>query len=432
LGENRVRRAAPPFDHICRVIALIWLLLVPTAGLLPFERSLIKVDIPQFYLAGRLVWLHQAAALYPIPRPDSRHHPGLPGDAEARPGYAAESRRLQLPARTPQFIGPPPLAVLLAPWGALPFDRARILWTVMLALAQWGTALVAAAIARELLGRSPTIEGLLILSIALSPRSYAAIAIGNVSSFVGLSLGLYAWWEVRGRSRIAALAATGGTFLKYAPVVMLPALIAARRWRLLRNMLFVFLASALVSVVVLGFEPWRQWLVEIAPRLGRAYVGPANHSLWSVVAQLLGTDEITPGLRAAVLISSLAAMSAYCGLLVRRRPEELRSPALFLASSAGLLAWLLIWSPISWNGYQVYLMPFWGWVIWEAKRSRVGAAAAAIIALSNLPILSTWSRLFGQLPPVLAATPGLWSAAATLVLAMTRLWSGLSPREARR
>lgn len=420
-----MRRAAPPFDHTCRVIALIWLLLVPAAGLLPFEHSLIKVDIPQFYLAGRLVWLRQADALYPIPRPESQHHPGLPGDADARPAYAAESRRLQIPARTPQFIGPPPLAVLLAPWAALPLDRALTLWTVMLALAQWGTALVAAALARELLGRRPAIEGLLVLSIALSPRSYAAIVIGNVSSFVGLSLGLFAWWEVRGRSRPAALAAINGMFLKYASLALLPALIVARRWRLLRNMLLALSAATLLSVVVVGFEPWRQWLVEIAPRLGRAYVRPANHSLWSVVAQLRGTEVITPGFRIAMLSSALAVLAAYCGLLVRRRPEELRSSALFLASSAGLLAWLLIWSPISWNGYQVYLMPFWGWVIWEATRSRVGAAAAAIIALSNLPILSVWSRLFGQLPPVLAATPGLWSAAATLMLAMARLWWGL-------
>lgn len=424
--------AAHRFTLACRLVALIWLLIVPTAALLPFERSLVKVDVPQFYLAGRMVWLHHGDALYPIPHADSVHHPGLPEDADPRPAYAAESLRLHIPARSPRFIGPPPFAVLLAPWSALPPQTARLLWSTMLALAQWGIALVAASLARELLGRRPVVEGLLILLIAVTPRSYVPIALGNISSLVGLTVGLSVWGAVRERSRLAGSALAVGVLLKYAPAVLAPALLAARRWRFVRDALVTSLALALLSILMLGVEPWRVWLTEIAPRLGRAYVNPNNQSLWSVVAQMQSMETVTPRLRTSMLSSALVVLAAFCWLLVRRKPEELQRPALFLAACAGLVSWLLIWSPISWNGYQVYLMPFWGWVIWETTRGRIGAFVGAVVALSNLPFLSVWLRLFRQMPPIVVASPGLWCAAAMLGLAMIRLWRGEPSGEALR
>lgn len=410
--------------RVCIGLALAWLLLAPQLRLLPFDPDLVQIDFPQFYLAGALVDAGQSDALYPIARPESQHHPGMPADSEPHPAYAARAAQLGV-SRHPRFIGPPPLAVVLAPMGLLPYPAAVRLWLFLLGLAQWGSALLAARFLVLILGRRCGWEGPLVLGIALSPRSYVAVIEGNVSPLMGLSLGLFAWWALRDRPVRAGAALVAGTLLKYAAASLVPLLLAARRWRVLAAAGAAGAGVLAFSFLILGSGPFRVWLGEIAPRLGRAYVDPYNQSLWSVIAAIGGATRVHSGLRDAVLVVGLAVWLAFCGLLFRRPAKEWRRPAFFLAASAGLLAWLLIFSPISWNTYQVYVMPFWGWLVWEGMRSRRRAVLVAVmLGITNVPWLSLWRHGFGHLPPAPLELSGLFASAVIFGLASARILEG--------
>src|SRR5207302_8410287 len=52
-----------------------------------------------------------------------------------------------------------------------------------------------------------------------------------------------------------------------------------------------------------------------------------------------------------------------------------------------LLAFLLIFAPVFWHHYAVYLCPLWGWLLWEGARSKVTLLLGiAAIALTYVPV----------------------------------------------
>jgi hypothetical protein len=390
------------------------------------------VDFPQFYIAGRLVLAGQTDALYPVPRPGSEEHPGLPGASDLRPAYASLARRLEL-TEAPRFIGPPPLALLFTPFALLPYERALHLWTLLLALAQWGTALIAARLLVLLAGRRTRLEGALVLAIALNPRSYVAIVQGNVTPLVALSIGLLALHGLHGRPVRAGASCLSGIVLKYAPAASLPVLAAARQWRTLAVTALFGAGIVVLSLVALGPDPLRIWLREVAPTLGRPYRDPYNQSLWSAAHP---TDSFLAGPERSRVIIALASvvLLALLALLLRWSAQERRRPALFLSAIAAFLCWFLIFSPIAWNTYLVYLMPVWSWLLWEGTQSRIrGVLAGLSVALGSLPALSLWPWIGGGeagLPPEPLARFGLLSWTVILAMAAARMWRGGGPSNA--
>jgi hypothetical protein len=52
---------------------------------------------------------------------------------------------------------------------------------------------------------------------------------------------------------------------------------------------------------------------------------------------------------------------------------------------------MLIFGPIFWPEYHLYLCPFWGWLLWEARQSRVRLTlvlAAVSLTIVPTPILA--------------------------------------------
>lgn len=427
-SEPHVHSGLTRCNLACGLVALVWLLGAPQLRLLPFDDRLVLADVAQFYMAGHMVAIGKADALYPVARAGSTRHPGLPADSELRPAYRAECERLGVSADAARFIGPPPLAVMLVPIGLLPYRAILRLWPALLALAQWGIAVVAARLVAAALGRHSLWEGTVMLAVAFSPHSYVAVAQGNVTPLVGFAIALGIWSALSGRYLRSGVALTAGVTLKYAPLALLPLLLAARRWRVIAAASASGAVLLVGSLLAVGPGPFQVWIYEIAPRLGRPYLDPYNQSVWSALARWTAATEVGSSLRRGLLAVGLAALLVLVALLLRRPRDERCRPAFFMAGAAGLIAWLLIFSPLSWNTYQVYLMPFWGWLVWEGTRSwRWGAAAVAAVAIGYVPWLSLWSMAFGSLPPQALMFSGLWSCAGILALATARMWQGSRP-----
>jgi hypothetical protein len=108
---------------------------------------------------------------------------------------------------------------------------------------------------------------------------------------------------------------------------------------------------------------WNQSAFAVAGRAsGAATPAAASASAW-----------VKGGVRAAQVALALVIVA----LMVRRRGQWTAAQA--SAGAAALVGWVLIFSPVYWDHYLVYLCPFWGWLAWEATRSRWRALIAAVV-----------------------------------------------------
>jgi hypothetical protein len=162
------------------------------------------------------------------------------------------------------------------------------------------------------------------------------------------------------------------------------------------------------------------------PTYGRVHTHPWNRSFFYVLMKLAhpGLDHPPPLSGGWLLAARGAQLATLLGILaiVFTRPRATwRSPAHVMAAAAALLCWFLIFTPILWDHYLLYLVPLWGWLWWEARRSRFAAVAViAAIALHSLPDFifdSDWSERI-HLPGMV-----LPSVVLIAVIAVSRLGS---------
>ncbi len=217
-------------------------------------------DFVAFHAAGRMVLEGHASELYD-PRAQARFQ------ADTLPGERAG-------AAVP-FAYPPYVAVLFAPFGALPFRLAYLLHLLLALAATVGAALALAAAFPRLAEDRLAVVGAL---LALWPLWHAT-EIGQNTAF---SLLLFAimTWAVR-RERDALLGLSAGLLLFKPPLACfaLLALVGLRRWR----------ALGAASVVALGFYA-----------LGALVLGPSWPSTWvhalARFARLDATDDLAFGI----------------------------------------------------------------------------------------------------------------------------------------
>jgi hypothetical protein len=149
------------------------------------------------------------------------------------------------------FVYPPSYLLMVLPFGALPFLPSYIGFQAVGA-ALLGTALWFGA-------DSPARRGLVIGGALLGPAAAIDVALGQ-NAFLTAAL------LVAGMRLLPSRPALGGLVLGVLTVkpqfwLLVPvALLAARQWRALAWSVVAGLMLAAISVLMLGFEPWREWL----------------------------------------------------------------------------------------------------------------------------------------------------------------------------
>lgn len=349
-------------------------------------------------MGGMIVLNGAWDSLYPIPDPNSHVNPGIAADSTMRPRYrglAIGSGANGLTA----FIQPPPAALMLAPLALLSYEDARFVWLLLLCLAAWGTALEAAKIYDLCVADSPAgkserdqrLGGLLILLICISPLTYCCVRSGNISAIIGWLIGVATASLIRrsgGGSEaggVAAILIAG--VQKYASFVLVPLYVAMRRWRALIELSIMGLALLALSVVIMGAEPFRTFIGEIAPTLGRSVGTRYNMSLPGLMLRMGRRETLSSPQNMAIHYAGLVVLALIL-VLMFSRPRRYWDSAIHVAgAAAALLCWLLVFSPIAWLAYFMYLVPLSGWLIVQARRSVAGSAVViVIIAMCYVPL----------------------------------------------
>jgi hypothetical protein len=402
------------FNRVCAVLAALWLLVgVPLTYKLRPPRF---HDFGQFYMAA-VIARHQAwGDLYPIPDPESRNNPGLAEDSMMRSRYAELAERSGV-GDQPRFISPPPTALLLWPLAWLEYRQAAWVWLLVNCVCATGVALLAGRIHSILWGKPSMLAGVVTLAVASSHLMYTTLRALNSEAIIALLLGLSLMLMLQSRPVLNALAMCLATLLKYAGAALLPISFATSRLRAPMWFGVWLAASFVISILIMGAEPWGQYL-KLLPLFSRPYDDDANQSVYGL-AMRLADGELNALMTITIRVVSLIVLMMICALILRRQPKHYANdPAQLFAAGAALLSWFLIFSPLTWNKYHIYLMPLWGWLAWEARQSRGRLVlAAAAVALS-------WASLMSHAPvelPEPLTSHMLWAAVIVMGLGLARL-----------
>lgn len=413
------------FNRICHFIALLWLLISVPIGM---RLRPTMPDFGQFFVGGIIAQRGEWKSLYPIPVRRSRDNAGLVTHSNAKPLWLAISKEHDVADFT-HFILPPPSALLFIPFAWMSYAHAYWTWMFLLCLCTWGAALTAAHLYRTIHGSPSRTEGLLSLLIVFSPMTARAIRVANVSPPIALILGFAILALLADRKSVRGVGAIVlGALLKYATLVLLPLVVAMRRWRMLLAASALGLLLLVVTWVAAGTAPFVEFFTKISPTLSRpsAYLG--NQSLPGLLARVFGRP-LDPPVVWSLNAARFLTLGAILSLIFAQRRDAWLKPINVVAAAALLMSWLLIFSPIAWEHWPIFLCPVWGWLLWEARDPGLrGGVAIGSLALMYFPagILQVRGFLTYQLTfPEPFNSWQLWGVSLLFGLAAWRLTDSL-------
>lgn len=413
--DARTRR----FNRLCAAAALVWLAVTIPWGLVKRPTD---SDFQQFYMAGVMLRAGEADELYPLPHAGSPDNPGMKAASDLRPRAAELYKQREVPDIT-HFMSPPPSALLYTPLAGLSYLRAEWVWVGLLTLSVWVVAVAAGRFHRLCAGGAVSRwEGVLVLLVVLSPMAVRAIRIRNNTPFIAVcvalaTLALLRPGHLRGLGGAAAVVVGG--LLKYATLFLLPLVVVMRRWQALLWFLVLSAAVSAAAWAVMGPEPYRTFVTDIAATLERPSRFPGNQTVAGLVARTIPTKPLPAhvtwalrGAMAGVLLCLLVPM-------LRLTDAHWRRPANVFAAAAALIAWVMAFGPVAWEHWPIFLVPSFGWLAWEARRSWPGRVFAPLAVLLMCAPLSIFTNPgFFQKPWVV---PEPWNSSQLAGVLLTML-----------
>jgi hypothetical protein len=357
-----------------RLAALFWI--AGTIGLSAILRPN-REDFAQYYMGGVIAAHGQWASLYPIPIESSTTNPGYVEGSTMKPKYAqlAQERGVGDVAR---FFQPPPASLLFAPFGVFSYSSAYRLWMLLLIFSGWIVACQAGRFFELCIPDRAKWSGLIVLIAAVSPLMYRTIRTAQVSVFVALLIGWAILAMLKNRNATGGLAIVLGAVLKYVTVVFVLLIAAMKNWKLLLWTIIIGAALALLSIAIMGIGPFIEFFYVIVPRLDRPAAWAGNQSIAGLILRLAHRDTLPEDARTAIRVAQSLTLLFIIWLLFRQEMPRWRQPTIAAAAASLLLMWMLIFSPLYWEHYGIYLVPFWGWVLAEVFRSRARMFLAVI------------------------------------------------------
>jgi len=286
------------------------------------------------------------------------------------------------------YLNPPWQAWVLLPLGWLTFQQAH--WAVVgiNIFCTWGVAVAAGRGFEFAAGRRSWAAGGVVLLVACSPLAYRSIRVQNLSPAVAFCIAVAAGDLLKSDRHsgfAGGLAIAVGGLIKIATGALVPLSVAMRRWRLLGWAAGLTVLAVALTWNMAGTPTFREFFGSIAPTLGHSSTNLGNKSLQGFLLRATGRSPLPRALGVGFQLLRLGTLSLIVWLLFRRRPVSWpmywKEPAHVFAASVALLSWLLIFTPLCWEHYFMYLCPFWGWLLWEGTRSR-GRMIASVIAIA--------------------------------------------------
>jgi Glycosyltransferase family 87 len=241
------------------------------------------------------------------------------------------------------FVYPAPAAIIMVPFGLLPFKVAVVAFSLVL--------IGAAFLTLRLLG-------------VRDWRCYGA-ALGSLPGVSAVTLGAFSWglaltaaaaWRYRDRRYVAAIAIMGALVTKIFLWPLVIWLLATRRARTAANTVVLSIVTVIGCWAMIGFDGFRQYPSNIS------HVGKLEEARSYSPFSLLRTLGMTSGNARLALV--WLALAAFGAIVAAARTDDGDRRAFVLAIAA-----CLVLSPIVWVHYLVLLF-----VVIALYRPRLSAA----------------------------------------------------------
>jgi hypothetical protein len=300
-----------------------------------------------------------------------------------------------------EFQNLPVVTVLLAPLGALEYERAwRVLWWTNLASILATVGVLLASVRRFF---PPLDADGVLLAVALyfwfAPIMHRSLVLGQTTPIMVLLLAGFHALARRGRRNLSAGVLGSICLVKIPPLALLGVFLARRRVRLVAGTLVVVALGLAISLAAFGLDLNLQYGRRVIwTNAGKALAAFNNQSLLGSMLRLL-TDRgltdwrlLSPPLAVTVLHRS--AVLVVLGLLLWRGrrlvwpesiPEGGDDRTLEVEIGLGVSLMLLVF-PIAWIHYfqflvvPVTLLPFW----WRKEGLPPRGPTVAILAIGIL------------------------------------------------
>ncbi len=262
------------------------------------------IDFISYWAAAKLTLSGHAAAAYDL----AAHR-------------AVEASAVPVEGKMP-FASPPPVLLVLWPFGLLPFAWATMAWVVA------GLSLYVWTVRR-------TLPGMLPLALAFPPLLVSGIV--GQTGWITASLFIGAMALLPKRPLVAGLV-FGCLAMKPQLAILVPlALLAGREWRAIAGAALSVSALALLTLIVFGAEVW-QGFFAMLPLFGAA--ASEGTVGWSRIASLYAALRMIgmPETLAMSLHAIVAMIAAFCVWRVWSRPAEASKRAAILAAATMLIS----------------------------------------------------------------------------------------------
>lgn len=336
------------------------------------------------YTGGLVVQSGRWDVLYPDQVGNGKYYIGEPGQDREKAGLAEIANPRGM-AQWCAFLNPPWQALPFLPLAWMSFSRAHWVFVIISIFCTWVVAWAAGRSYELCAGRASRMAGVLTFVAGCSPLAYRSVRVGNLSPAVAFCI-VVVVWDLLGKIRpggfAGGIAAAWGALAKLATAALFPLAVIKRRWGMIAWALVLFLVDVLVTWHLAGAATFREFFGVIAPSLARSSINPGNKSLQGFFLRISGRSPlpalISDGIH--LLQWGSLALVLYLVMWPRRQKRFWGEPGNVFAASVALVGWLLVFSPLCWEHYFLYLCPFWGWLIWEgmASRGRMVAAVAAV------------------------------------------------------
>ena len=180
----------------------------------------------------------------------------------------------------------------------------------------------------------------------------------------------------------------------------------------------MFAAGA--TLAVMGSGPFDVFMRDLFPTFSRPNSWQGNQSLSGFLMRVSGRETLGFSDIVAIRSVGFAVLLCLVWAIHRRSKADPDKTRWLLPASCALISWFIVFSPIAWEHYQLYLCPFWGWLVREAERPTrwriaiLGALASSASSLAVFPAV--------QLPEPLLSHM-LWSSIFFLSYSAYRLIS---------
>lgn len=288
-----------------------------------------------------------------------------------------------------QYLYPPFFSLAVVPFTYLPYEKAKIIFHVLVFLLACASLFITASFFYEDYLTLAVAGGVAVLIAEFTHPMRDVLMVSNVGTLI-LFLTVAGIWLHERYPSFGALCFALAVLIKLTPVVVVPLMIIRREWRWLAAFSLWSLLLLGVSVWQLGWQNHLEFVTRVMPAMSDGILLSSNRSLSTFLYALwegrfLSLEEVRAGARLSVpwlpaALFKIAAAASLGALLLlfwrRRRPGT--PPHLEILI---LTLWSVIFAPVSYRHYYVLaLAP--ALFAWLHPSTREAATARQLALLS--------------------------------------------------